>query len=129
MEPEDSLLVMEQNKELYPEYDALPFDQKEYWAYLNGNTGTAETFLDDDGKVAGVGGIRYIGIGEAWLLTLPEIRQNALWFYRRAKSHYMAMRDSKHLWRIFAETRISETFLKHLGFNRQNGMHVWTKVD
>jgi hypothetical protein len=129
MKPEDMLAVMEQNKGVYPEYDALSDERKMFFANVNIYSGTAETYIDDDGRVAGVGGIRYMGTGEGWFLTMPKYRTQPRRLFTFVAEQFERTRNEKNLWRIFAESKISEVFLKHLGFKKQDGMHIWTEGD
>ncbi len=119
------LSVMQANVGLYPDFDALSIERKRLIAQVNICTGTAESFYDNEGRLIGVGGIRYMGLGEAWMLTLPEIREPFL--LRTVAQNFERLRDEKHLWRVFAESKVSENFLKHLRFVRQDGMHIWTR--
>ena len=123
---EEFLDVMKANKGIWEEYDNATDEQKRFVAHLNICTGVAETYFDDDGELFGVGGIRYIGLGEAWLITLPNKRKPYL--FRTATENFKRIRDSKNLWRIFAESKVSENFLSHLGFKKQDGMHIYTRA-
>ena len=125
MKVDDFLLVMKRNRGIYPEFEALPEEQKRYLANLNICTGTAETFLDEEGEIIGVGGVRYLGIGEAWFITLPGKRRPFM--LRTVLENFTRIRDSKNLWRIYAESRISNLFLEHLEFNEQKGIYIWTR--
>lgn len=127
MKIEDFLLVMELNADVYPEFDKLPDEQKRYLANMNIITGAAESFFDN-GKLVAVGGICYVGLGEAWLISLPEIRtKKSLSLFRETKNTFKRQRDDLNLWRIFATSKISETFLQHLGFEKQEKMLIWTR--
>ncbi len=123
---EDFLEVMAQNAEIYPEFAALPEEQRRLIANGNIQTGTAETFRED-GKIVGVGGIRHIGIGEAWCITPPTIRDQPVRLLRQVKKSFDQIRNDKELWRIFAESKISENFLQHIGFVKNEGFHVYTR--
>jgi len=125
MTVEDFLEVMAANAEVYTEFAALPDEQKRLMANGNIATGTAETFRED-GKIVGVGGIRHIGIAEAWFITPPAIRKKPLKLLRQVRKSLEQIRTDKQLWRIFAASKISENFLKHLGFAKNEDFHVWT---
>jgi len=128
MTVEDFLAVMQTNAELYPEYASLPEEQKVFIAKLNLITGTAYSYFKD-GQFWGVGGIRYMGIGEAWMIGSPQSRkQLTMPEFTFIKQDFQAQRDDKNLWRIFAESRISQVFLRRLGFVQQDGFHVWTRA-
>ena len=119
------LEIMARNKEYYPAFAALPEKQKRLIANGNIVTGVAETYREDD-KIIGVGGIRHLGIGEGWFITPPENRTPAL--LRLVARNFKRIRDEKNLWRIFAESNISETFLKHLDFKPEPGTHAWVRT-
>ena len=124
MKIQDFIKVMDANKGIWPEWDSYTQSQKEYLARVNICTGTAESFYDGD-RLYGVMGVRYIGIGEAWGVTLPDDRRPTL--LRKARGVFNRMADDKNLWRVFAESKISEHFLEHLGFERNSGMHIWLR--
>ncbi len=124
---EDFLLVMEQNANIYPEFAALPNDLKRYLANHNIIHGTAESFFED-GRLVGVGGICYVGIGEAWMITPPQVRDNrSLSLLKETKATFIKGRDEHNLWRVFSESKISETFLRHLQFKEHPQGFVWTR--
>ena len=128
MTVEDFLQVMAANKGLWPEFDALTDEQKLFVAKVNILTGTAYSYFKD-GEFWGVGGIRYIGIGEAWLIGSPQTRkQLTMEEFNFIKETFEQERNEKNLWRVFAESRISQTFLKRLGFVAHQGYHVWTRT-
>jgi len=122
---EDFLTIMAANRGIWPQYDQMPEEQKRFLAHVNICTGTAESYFDDEGNLFGMGGIRYTGIGEAWFLTVPERRRPVL--FRTVARNFERIRDDKNLFRIFAESKISEHFLQELGFEKQQGMHIWTR--
>jgi len=125
---EDFLVIMAQNAEVYPEFDKLQDEQKRYLANINIITGEAQSFFED-GRLVAVGGIRYVGLGEAWLISPPKIREErSLSLFRETRRTFISMRDGHNLWRVFAESKISENFLKHLEFKAQSGGHVWTRT-
>lgn len=127
MKVEEFLLVMELNADVYPEFAKLPDEQKRYLANVNIITGKAQSFFED-GRLVGVGGIRYVGIGEAWMISPPEIRDNkGLSLLKETRRTFIAMRDEHNLWRVFAESKLSETFLKHLEFKKHPEGQVWTR--
>lgn len=124
----DFLEVMSKNKEIWPDFAAMPIDAQEYMAKVNMATGTHHAYLEKE-KVVGIGGIRHIGIGEAWLVTPPDIRdERKLSLLRIARNSFEMQRDTLDLWRIFATADISETFLTHLGFHKQPNTLVWTRT-
>lgn len=126
MKISEFLQIMEMNADVYPEFAALPEEQKRLIANGNIVTGTAQTFRED-GRIVGVGGIRYKGIGEAWCISPPALRDQPLRLLRQVRKSFEQIRDDKELWRVFAESKLSETFLRHLGFVKNEGIHIWTK--
>ncbi len=122
---DDFITVMAQNAEIYPEFAALPEEQKRLTANGNIVTGMAETFRED-GKIYGVGGIRYKGIGECWFMTPPEVRTHPKKLLRVVRATFDRIRADQELWRVFAESKISENFLAHCGFVKDDGVHIWT---
>jgi hypothetical protein len=126
MTTEDFLVIMEQNAHIYPEYAALPQDKKVQWAKLNTDTGTAVSYLVD-GKLVAVGGLRCIGLAEAWMVTAPEVRDESKKSLFRETKNELISAQEQGIWRVFAETRISENFLEHLGFKKQE-MYIMTRT-
>lgn len=128
MTVEDFLLLMELNADIYPEFAALPDEKKIYLANINIDYGTARA-LYEDGRLFGVGGIRFIGVGEGWLITSPHIRNNrSKSLLRETKRIFEQDREEQGLWRIFATSKISENFLLHLGFKDQEKVLIWTRI-
>ena len=125
MQISEFLEIMEANAEFYPGFAALPDEQKRLVANGNIATGTAEA-ISEDGEIIWVGGIRHIGIGEAWCISPPKNRTPSC--LRLVKRHLERIRDEQGLWRVFAESKISEKFLKHLGFKPEPGTHVWVRT-
>lgn len=127
MTVEDFLAIMDANKETFPDFATLPKEAKIMVANVNICTGTAYSYYKE-GKFWGVGGIRYTGLGEAWLIGMPETRKELIMpeFYF-IKDEFRRQRDELNLWRIFAENRISEDFLRHLGFEKKDNILVWTR--
>jgi len=127
MTADDFILVMALNKNYYPEFDVLPDEQKREIADVHLQAGTAESFFDD-GELIGVGGIHWIGVGESWMVCLPKMRDDRKFtLLREAKKVFEQTRDKLNLWRIFATSRISGNFLKHMGFEKNDTCSVWTR--
>ena len=106
----------------------LTEEQKRYLANVNIITGTAESFYEN-GRLVGVGGIRHIGVGEAWMITPPDVRgKRSLSLFRKTKETFTKTRDDLNLWRCFAESKISDNFLNHLGFEPNPKGLVWTRT-
>lgn len=128
MKIEDFLLVMAANSHIYTEFAELADEVQRYVANVNIVTGEARS-LYEDGRLVAVCGVRFVGIGEAWMITPPDIRDGRkLSLLRHSKREMIRMRDENNLWRIFAESRISKTFLKHLEFQPHPEGHVWTRT-
>lgn len=128
MDVEDMLYVMEQNLQYYPEYAKLTREQKVMLALVNIRSGIAESYYSD-GKLIGVGGIRHIGIGEAWIMPTTQLRRNKFFLVKMVLENFERIRNDRHLWRIFATSQISEKFLKVCGFDSIGAAHVWTRKD
>ena len=132
MTTEDFLIVMAANADMYPnsiysQFAALDTDYKRYLANINIATGEAKSFFDD-GKFIGSSGIRYVGVGEAWLATMPHIREKPFLLLREAKRFFKESRDNHNLIRVFANNGISGNFLRHLGFKVEEDTCVWTRI-
>lgn len=127
MEIEEFLEVMAQNAEFYPEFDALSHEQKVMLANVNICTGEAESFYDEDGSLLAVAGIRYVGLAEPWMITIPQKRTPAL--LRKARKGLLKFVTDKNIWRMFASTRLSENFLDHLGFRKDETIYTWTRKE
>lgn len=85
-------------------------------ANLNQTAGPAYSlFLDK--KLIACGGVRCYGVGELWLVTNDEQRKkHTKTILKVSREQIDFMVRENHLWRLLAETKISENFLKHLGF-------------
>jgi hypothetical protein len=127
MKIEDFLAVMAENSEIYPEFAKLPDEQQRYIANVNIITGEAKSIYED-GRLVAVCGVRFLGVGEAWMITPANIRsERKLSLLKHSRQEMIRMRDENDLWRIFAESRISKTFLKHLEFEPHPQGYVWTR--
>ncbi len=131
MTTEDFLIVMAANADMYPnsiysEFAVLSNEHKRYFANINITTGEAKSFFDD-GKLVCSSGIRYVGVGEAWLATMPETRDKPFLLLREAKRFFKECRDNHNLWRVFANGGISGNFMKHLSFEKHENGVVWTR--
>lgn len=127
MTVKDFVHLMQLNAGVYPEFDVLSDEQKSHIANLNIVTGCAESFFED-GKLVAVGGIRYVGVGEAWLITPPKIRDRSLSLLKETRKIFVKRRDEHNLWRIFATSKISKTFLGHLGFKELPEAFCWMRM-
>jgi len=129
MTVEDMLVILEDNARLYPEFADLMPEQKKLICEMNILSGTAESFLSE-GKLLAVGGIKYVGIGEAWMLPFSHIRDNLkLSLLRHTRKNFKRICNDKNLWRVFATSQVSENFLEHCGFEKIPTGHVWTKKE
>ena len=128
MTVEDYLTIMEANRGLWPDYDALQDGEKEFLAKVNISHGTADAYFKD-GKLWGVGGIKYVGIAEAWLIGTPDTRKElTMPEFNFIKEEFERQRNKHNLIRVFATTKISECFLRRLGFVAEPTAHVWTGI-
>ena len=129
--------IMEQNSSDFQEFANMSQEQKETVANLNIQTGCAEAFYYPDGRFLGVGGIRVVGIGEAWMLVSREIQSHPDPTQRQAqfldllvkvKEHMARMCDENNLYRVFATGTLSTKFLEQLGFRREDKTLVWSRT-
>ncbi len=124
---EDMLLIMELNADMYPEFAALSEEHKRQLINVNILSGEAKSYFEN-GRLVGVAGIKFVGVGEAWLITPPNVRSaQGLELFNDTKDLFVKMRDDNHLWRIFADDTISGVFLKRLGFKPNPKNYVWTR--
>lgn len=129
MTEEDFIAVTDANINLFPEWVNYSDDQKRYLAKVNIMTGTAESYYDNG--LIGIGGIRYLGLGEAWFVLMPELKNQDI---RRAaaavfiKERFEEQRDRLNLWRVFAEAKTGEDYLLKLGFEKQPNTMIWTRT-
>ena len=85
-------------------------------ANLNQSAGSAYSLFLDKELIA-CGGVRIYGVGEMWLVTNDECRKKHIKTILRASREQIdLMVRENSLWRLLAETEISENFLEHLGF-------------
>ncbi len=138
MTTEEFLEVMADNADLFPEFAALPQQQQEAMANTNIVTGPAQAFRDTNGRLVGVGGIRIIGVAEAWLITPKDIRshpdyqkrkQQFAEFLKVSKDTFKKMCDENRLWRVFARGTLSMSFLEQFGFERIDKIMVWSRKE
>ena len=88
-------------------------------ARLNHISGPARSFFLDK-KLVGCGGVRIVGVGEAWASFNPEAKEHIWDLFSRSKGVIeQIMRDEK-LWRVWAEMSVNDErhrlFLKRLNF-------------
>lgn len=127
MTAKDFLEIMKANAKEYPEFDALPDELKERLANLNICTGTAESTFED-GKLIGVFGIRYMGIGEVWGISMPELREKRKFFLlKQAKKSFKETCEKLDLIKVSANSIISDNFLIHLGLVHTETNKVWIR--
>jgi hypothetical protein len=80
--------------------------------------------MDGDKPVA-AGGIRILGIGEAWLLASPEFVHadtKVLLRYAIAFLKHAIMKNN--LWEVFAMRKGQNVFLEHMDFHPIGDMYV-----
>lgn len=138
MTTDEFLEIMADNADLFPEFTALPQQQKVAMANTNIVTGPAEAFRDDNGRLLGVGGFRIIGVAEAWLITPRDIRchpdhqkrkSQFAEFLRITQETMKRMCDENNLWRVFATGTLSTKFLEQLGFEKIDKTLVWSRKE
>ena len=91
------------------------------WPQANLNQSSGPAFsLFEDGTLLGCGGVRVYGVGEPWCMFTKEARTNKKTTILKATKQQLDIMCREHkLWRLFAETTVSESFLEHLGFKKQ----------
>ena len=124
----DYLLMMDANVHLYPEWAKLTDSERTYVAMHMIKFGSAEGIFDGD-ECVGVQGILQLGVGEAWMVVAPEVRKNRGQLLRHAIKDFKRLRDIDGYMKVFAGAPLSETFLKHLGFEQDARAHIWTRKD
>lgn len=125
---EDLLRLMALNAEVYPEFDKLPPEYKKYICSINLLYGIAQSYFVD-GKIVAVAGIRYLGVGEAWMVVPPDVSNSRnVSLRKRLKTDFIRTRTEHNLCRIFTESRVSDPLLGDLGFRPQPDGYVWTEV-
>jgi N-acetylglutamate synthase-like GNAT family acetyltransferase len=115
---EDILEMMERNKAHYPDFHCLSDERKRDLAQLNLDTGLAQSYFID-GKLVAAAGIRMIGVGEAWLAVDPEAKTEHKKTLMRETKNLLQQAKEEGVWCLFAENKISENYLEHLGFKRK----------
>lgn len=137
MTTEEFLQIMNDNSSEFPEFTELSHQKQLDMANININTGPAEAFRDDNGRLLGVGGFRIIGVAEGWLITPREIRSHPdhylrkpqfAQFLRITRENMKRMCDENSLWRVFATGKLSTKFLEQLGFERIDKTLVWSRT-
>lgn len=102
-------------------------------AQLNQSSGIAFTAFDDNDKPVFAGGVRTVGVGEAWFLMKPEDREELSSGRPNAEKIQMVkivrqsldnIIRSESLWRIFAEARKSKRFMNTMGFVESDTL-IW----
>ena len=115
---DDILEMMDRNKREFADFALLPDEQKRNLAQLNIDSGLAQSYFLDD-KLVAVGGIRMIGLGEAWLAVDPDIKTTHKKTLMRESKTLLDDAKSQGIWCLFAVNKISENFLRHLGFEKK----------
>ena len=122
---DDYMNILDANAEVYPEVAILSDEHRRIVAELNVNSGASQAAYID-GRLVAIGGIRYVGLGEAWMASVPEMTEShKKSIFRWSGKTLLRMKKQHHLWRIFAESRINGNFLKHLKFEPAD-MYVMT---
>ncbi len=136
MDTTEFLKIMAENASDFSEFAALSDTLKQKVAEVNLQTGCAEAFFWPNGKLVGVGGIRYKGVGEAWMITPRDIQSHPDHTRRQAqfldlldvtKTNMQRMADENDLWQLYATGTLSTKFLEQIGFKRQDKTLVWTR--
>ncbi len=136
MTTDEFLKIMADNSSDFSEFAALSDTLKQKVAEVNIITGCAEAFYDDNGKLQGVGGIRYKGVGEAWMLTPRNIQSHPDHTRRQSqfldllavtKKNMLRMVAENEILQLYATGTLSTKFLEQVGFKRQDKVLIWTR--
>ena len=92
-------------------------------AELNLASGPGFTIFDGK-KILACGGVRIYGIGEAWFLMAPGNEGRIKSIMRQTRETLEGIQRDRELYKIYAENIVSETFIKHLGFEKKNGIFL-----
>jgi hypothetical protein len=93
-------------------------------AVLNQISGPAFTLVDGNEPIA-CAGYRIHGIAEAWCALSEEAKDKyLLMVIRRMKKEMDKIQRKEQLYKIYAESDISDNFLEHLGFVKQGNIFV-----
>ena len=124
----DYVKMMDANVHLYPEWAQLSDENKTFTALHMIKFGSAEGIFDGD-ECVGVQGILQLGVGEAWMVVTPEIRENRFQLLRHSVDSFKRLRDIDGYLKVFTGDPLSNTFLKHLGFEQEARAHIWQRKE
>ena len=94
-------------------------------ASLNQVSGPAYTLFDEDGKTPILcGGVRVHGVGEAWVIASDKIRAEPKLLMRTVRQQMDRVIRENSLWRMWAGSEVSDTFLEHFDFVPRTGF-IW----
>lgn len=94
-------------------------------AACNMISGPAFTLLDDDGKILAVGGVRCLGIGQAWARVGELGKTHRKTLLKTARQVIEECIARERLVRVYAEATVdTPAWFKHLGFQWQNNILV-----
>ena len=87
---------------------------------LISDSDTAQCFFNEDGEIAGLGGIRpdhRPHVGQAYMLATPAIKKHPREFIRRATEWLSEQRKYRLLWNIAcAENKFHHKLMRYWGF-------------
>lgn len=138
MTTEEFLEIMADNASDFPEFERLTPKEKKNVADTNIITGPATAFRNSEGRLDGVGGVRIVGVGEAWMITPRRIqshpdrglrKQQFDDLIRDTQGEFKKICDGHNLWRVFAIGKLSTTFLQQLGFEQSEKTLVWSRTE
>lgn len=76
-----------------------------------------------DNELAGCGGVRIAGVGEAWSVFSPETMKYMWDLFDQSRALLEKIIRNESLWRLWAETKVKdrnhELFLKRLNFQKR----------
>lgn len=87
-------------------------------ARLNEVSGPAYSAFHN-GELLGCGGIRALGIGEAWAIYTEKAKEHKKELLKQSRIWLDKMMRDERIWRLWSESPKIETnqnFLKHMGF-------------
>ena len=93
------------------------------FASLNQVAGPGYTLFDGKTPIL-AGGIRIHGVGEAWIMSSDKIRQDPKLLMRTIRPQFDKIVRENQLWRLWAISKVSDTFLEHFDFVKQEGF-IW----
>ena len=87
-------------------------------ARLNEVSGPAYSAFHN-GELLGCGGIRHLGIGEAWAIYTEKAKEHRKELLRQSRLWLDKMMRDEKIWRLWSEApENNQNFLKHMSFRK-----------